>query len=252
MKSLSSPCFIIVHTLSSSKHILTVVSYLSSSYLWVSSPPIEGTNHMLGPLPPPTWRQDTLRTPLALYLELPPVSSHVHESVLTLVTYQLTHSYISAFLLRRLFPHHYPGFCPETKLNWHTHVVSSVHSILISTVAVWIIFNDKEWRTISREPADIVERIHVYTGALGLLTALAQGYFIYHLVMATVHFKVFGVQTLFHAVSCCTYIFAFKPFFMFYARQFLLFEASNPFVNNHWFLKELGIRTVVPFRGYPT
>lgn len=169
---------------------------------------------MLDPFPSPTWLQDNVSTPLALYLRLPALSSHVHESALALVAYQFIHSYISPFLSRRLFPHQYPSFSPETKLNWHTHVVSSVYSILISTVALWIILNDKEWRSMASGPAGIVERIHGYTGALGLLAAFAQGYFIYHLVMATVHFKVFGIATLFHAVSCCTFIFGFVCLFI--------------------------------------
>lgn len=164
---------------------------------------------MLDPFPPPAWFRENVSGPLALYLRLPALSHHAHESVIALVTYQLIHSYLSPFLSQWLSPRHYPNLSPAAKLNWHTHVVSSVHSVLISTITVWIMLNDEEWILMSSEPVGAVERVYGYTGALGLLAAFAQGYFIYHLIMATVHFKVFGIGTLSHAISCCTFIFGF-------------------------------------------
>lgn len=48
---------------------------------------------------------------------------------------------------------------------------------------------------------NIDERVHGYTGAIGLVQALATGYFIYDLIVSTLHINLFGVGMLFHAIS---------------------------------------------------
>lgn len=45
------------------------------------------------------------------------------------------------------------------------------------------------------------ERVFGYTGACGLIQALAVGYFVYDLIVSIVHVRMFGIGMLFHAVS---------------------------------------------------
>lgn len=52
------------------------------------------------------------------------------------------------------------------------------------------------------------ERVYGYTGAGGLIQALAAGYFLYDLIICTVYIKIFGVGMLFHAISAL-WVFSF-------------------------------------------
>lgn len=45
------------------------------------------------------------------------------------------------------------------------------------------------------------ERIWGYTGAAGMIQALAAGYFVWDLVVTSLNFDVFGLGTLAHAVA---------------------------------------------------
>ena len=45
------------------------------------------------------------------------------------------------------------------------------------------------------------ERGFGYTGACGLIQALAVGYFVYDLIVSIVHVRMFGIGMLFHAIS---------------------------------------------------
>ncbi|KAE8352556.1 TLC domain-containing protein [Aspergillus coremiiformis] len=192
---------------------------------------------MLDPFPPPpTWLRDRVE-PWALYFNLPTLSDHIHEVLIALAGYQFIHSVLSPWLSAILFPRHYPHLNKRTKLNWDVHVVSLVQSTLVNTLALWIMFADKE-----RKSMDINERIYGYTGTCGFLEALAAGYFVYDLIISTIHIKLFGVGMLFHAISALwVFSFGFRPFVNFYSPTFILYELSSPFLNIHWFLDKLNL-----------
>lgn len=151
---------------------------------------------MLDPIPPPPeWLRNAIR-PYALFLNLPSLPDHIHEVVLAFAFYQSIHSFISPWLSPKLFPRHYPNFNRRTKLNWDVHVVSFVQSSVINSVALWVMFTDKE-----RKDMNTGERVYGYTGACGLTQALATGYFIYDLLISTAHVKIFGIGMVFHGLS---------------------------------------------------
>lgn len=52
------------------------------------------------------------------------------------------------------------------------------------------------------------ERVYGYTGAGGLVQAMAAGYFLWDLMISTVHFKIFGPGLWFHAISAL-WVFSF-------------------------------------------
>lgn len=192
---------------------------------------------MLDPFfPPPSWLQD-LVTPWAASLHLYSLPFHIHEVILSFAFYQLIHSYVSPWLSRRLFPRHYPQLSKRTQLNWDIHVVSLVQSVLVNSLALWVMFADRE-----RSIMTIDERVHGYTGADGLVQALATGYFIYDLIVSAVYLKLFGIGMLFHAISAlCVFSLGFRPFINFYAPTFILYELSSPFLNIHWFLDKVNM-----------
>ena len=215
---------------------------------------------MLDPLgPPPAWLRRFVE-PYAVSLSSPTLSEHIHEVFLAFAFYQFIHSYLSPWLSPILFPRSYTKLSARTKLNWDIHVVSLIQSVLINALALWIMFTDKERNSMSAG-----ERVYGYTGACGLIQALAVGYFIYDIIVSTVYVRIFGIGVLFHAVSAL-WVFSLsfvsssnpylqsllnklltdsfcnteqRPFLNYYAPVFILYELSTPFLNIHWFLDKV-------------
>lgn len=157
--------------------------------------------------------------------------------LLAFAFYQFIHSVLAPWLSPKLFPNHYPKFNARTKLNWDVHVVSLVQSVLVNSAALWVMFTDEERKSMSAG-----ERVFGYTGACGLVQALAVGYFLYDLIVSIVHLRIFGVGLLFHAVSALwVFSLGFRPFLNFYGPVFILYELSSPFLNIHWFLDKVNM-----------
>ena len=151
---------------------------------------------MLDPIgPPPAWLRDFVE-PYALRLNSPTLPDHIHEVILAFAVYQGIHSFASPWLSPVLFPKSYPYLSTRTKLNWDIHVVSLFQSVVINTLALWILFVDQERNSMSAG-----ERVFGYTGACGFIQALAVGYFIYDIIVSTIYVRMFGIGVLFHAVS---------------------------------------------------
>lgn len=216
---------------------------------------------MLDPIPPPPGWLQNLVTPWAERLKLYSLPYHVHEVGAFLTFYLFIHSYLSPRLSKALFPGHYPQLPRRTQLNWNIHMVSFVQSTLVTSVALWVIITDRERKEMTLE-----ERIYGYTGASGLVQAMATGYFIYDLIMSAIHLKMFGLGMLFHGISAlCVFTLGFvrepffggqdgtmfyiliahvciqRPFINFYAPTFILYELSSPLLNIHWFLDKVNM-----------
>jgi hypothetical protein len=99
-----------------------------------------------------------------------------------------------------------------------------VQSTLINVLALWVMRVDTE-----RSGMTSGERVYGYTGAGGLVQAMAAGYFLWDLMISTIHFKIFGPGLWFHAVSAL-WVFSFgfvsalfpvtpRPFFVGDARS---------------------------------
>ena len=136
--------------------------------------------------------------------------------------------------------------------------MSLVQSLLINTLALWVMFVDEERKAMSA-----VERVYGYTGGCGLIQGLATGYFVWDLIVSTRHLKTFGPGIWAHALAALT-VFSFgfvspgcalkaesrrppmsngtfyqRPFLNFYGPTFILYELSSPFLNVHWFCDKL-------------
>ncbi|KAH7562393.1 hypothetical protein BM1_01913 [Bipolaris maydis] len=192
--------------------------------------------------------------PVADYLSLNTLPLHFHEVVAAYVLYDVTYRFIAPAFSRIFFPRVYATFNARTKLNWDVHIVSFVQSTLICSLALWVIWTDKELNSMDR-----IERVHGYTGASGLVQAFAGGYFLWDLVITVQNVKIFGIGMLFHAISAlCVFSlgfvstrprylkanhssFAQRPFVNYYACTFILYELSSPFLNIHWFCDKLNM-----------
>lgn len=130
---------------------------------------------------------------------------HIHEIVLAALSYHVICFAVSPVVSRALFPKTYPSLEPKTKLNWDVHMVSLVQSIMISLVAFWIMFYNEE-----RVAMDWRERVYAYDGALGMIAALAAGYFFWDLWLCAWYVQLFGFGLLAHALSALiVYMFGF-------------------------------------------
>lgn len=147
--------------------------------------------------PPPLWLVE-LTKPYAEALYLPSLPYHIHEVLLAFILYQSTQSLFSPVLSNLFFPNIYPKLTRRTRINWDVHVVSLLQSCLINGLALWVMFKDEE-RYEMRNSA--VERVYGYTGASGLIQALATGYFVWDIVVSTRYVKIFGPGIWAHAVT---------------------------------------------------
>jgi hypothetical protein len=151
---------------------------------------------MKGLIPPIHFLQDRLQ-PLATAAHLPVFAAHAHEVLIGFVLYHSIFEYIAPALSAALIPS-YKTFDRKTTIKWNMQCVSMVQSILICSMSLWVIKNDKE-----RAVMDDTERVLGFTGAGASVQSFAMGYFIWDLISATQHVKYVGVPVLLHAISCC-------------------------------------------------
>ncbi|KAI1001420.1 hypothetical protein K3495_g6778 [Podosphaera aphanis] len=188
------------------------------------------------PIKPIPWLSDAIQ-PFADYTSFTTLPLHIHEILISFFGYAFVERVAAPLLSGWLFPRHYGVLSSKRKLNWDVHVVSLVQSTLINILSLWVLFADEERKNMTWQ-----ERIWGYTGAVGMIQALATGYFIWDLMVSVIHVKSFGPGMLVHAMSALlVFSFGFRPFVNFYAITFILYELSSPFLNFHWFFDKLGM-----------
>lgn len=176
-------------------------------------------------------------TPFAEYTGLKTLPLHIHEVVVSFIAYSIINKKVAPVVSTWLFPVKYPALSAEKKFNWNVHVVSLCQSLLVNSMALYVILNDEERYSMTWE-----ERIWGYTGASGMIQGLASGYFLWDLVVTIQNIKMFGPGMLAHAITALTvFSFGFRPFVNYYSSTFILYELSSPFLNFHWFFDKLNL-----------
>lgn len=146
----------------------------------------------LGPIP---WLA-RITQPGADFLSLPTLPLHVHEVFYACALYTIIYWPISPLISKLIVGERYSNLPRKRRVNWDAHVVSFVQSTLINSLALWIMFADTD-----RNEMDQAARVWGYTGALGMIQALAAGYFLWDLIVTSCNMDVFGLGTLAHAIS---------------------------------------------------
>jgi hypothetical protein len=152
---------------------------------------------MLDPFFSPLNFLQQLVTPLCNSLHLYSLPLHIHEILSAFAVYHVIFEYVAPPLSSLFFAKQYTGLSRESKLRWNMHCVSMVQSVTICVLALWVTAVDEERRTMNHE-----ERMWGYTGAAGMVQALATGYFLFDLAVMVRYLDVFGVGMLTHATSC--------------------------------------------------
>jgi hypothetical protein len=163
---------------------------------------------MHDPFFPPNPTLAGLVTPLCDYLHLNTLPLHIHEILVAFGAYHIIFEYLANPLSTFLLPKRYNNLSYESKLRWNMHCASMVSSVSICVLALFVTAVDNERRNMNHE-----ERMWGYTGAAGLVQALATGYFLFDLVVMIRYLDVFGLGMLAHASSCLiTYTLGFVRF----------------------------------------
>jgi hypothetical protein len=184
---------------------------------------------MRDPIPCPSFLQELI-APYASSLHLTTLPFHIHEVLASFVFYTVFEKVISPWLSRKYFPRYYGVFPPRTRVNWDIHITAFAQSLIICSATIWVLLADTE-----RIGATWQDRLYGYSGAGGLVQAMAAGYFMWDLTVCTLNYSVLGPLDLLHAVIAGgVAVLGFRPFALFYGLEFLLFELSSPFVNIHW------------------
>ncbi|KAL8682650.1 MAG: hypothetical protein Q9186_001337 [Xanthomendoza sp. 1 TL-2023] len=175
--------------------------------------------------------------PIASALALRTLPMHVHEILPAFCIYEFINRVVSPYVSSRLAPKTYPQLSRKSKINWNVHFVSMVQSCFINTLALWVIYADKERMRMSWK-----ERVWGYTGAGGMVQGFAAGYFAWDLLASVQDIDVHGWGALAHAASALTVsMMGFRPFVNYYGLNFILYELSTPFLNIHWWMDKVGM-----------
>ncbi|KAL8904261.1 MAG: hypothetical protein Q9207_003388 [Kuettlingeria erythrocarpa] len=175
--------------------------------------------------------------PIARTLALKTLPYHAHEILPAFCFYEFVNRVVSPYVSACLAPRVYPQLSRKAKINWNVHFVSMVQSCFINALALWVIYADKERRTMSWK-----ERVWGYTGAGGMVQGFAAGYFAWDLLVSVQDLDVHGWGALFHAASALTVsMMGFRPFVNYYGINLILYELSTPFLNIHWWLDKAGM-----------
>ena len=153
---------------------------------------------MRDPLPAPLLLAKST-VPLANALSLRTLPFHTHEILPSFALYNILHIYIAPTISTRLFPQTYPSFPRRTKDNWNIHLVSLLQSTFISTLALSVMYLDKERRRMGP-----VQRVWGYTGATGMVQGFSAGYFLWDLGVCMADVGAHGWGALTHAAAALT------------------------------------------------
>ncbi|OBZ90249.1 putative TLC domain-containing protein C17A2.02c [Choanephora cucurbitarum] len=130
-----------------------------------------------------------------------------------------------------LFPKTFQFFKGYNAPNWHVHVVSTVHCLLVVTGSFFI-FADN---TLHQD------RVFGYVRWAADIYSISCGYFLWDTIIAIYFYKYQGISMVIHGIaSFSVFIFSFRPFINYYGAVFLMYEISTIFLNFHWFMDKLG------------
>ncbi|EPX72656.1 DUF887 family protein [Schizosaccharomyces octosporus yFS286] len=168
---------------------------------------------------------ENLVTPYCEKLGLYKLPRHIHVVILSALFYQFI-NLLSPWISNKL-SRHYKHLSRRTKLNWDSHVVSSVQSVLLISLGYLIL----------REVNNFNDKLFGYSVYAGDIYALADGYFLWDLYITVRYAKITGLGFVVHAVAALFVVtFSYSPYLMYYGPTYLSWELSTPFLNIHYFL----------------
>ncbi|KAF8921023.1 TLC domain-containing protein [Mucidula mucida] len=153
------------------------------------------------------------------------LTPHLPALLYSAAFFTFIHLVIAPVVSLWLFPETYGKMSRRARNNWCIHVVSQAHVVVIIPLAV---------RALNLQELED-DKAFGWNEQVGLLTAVASGYFLWDTLDAIINFIDLGF--VLHGLACLAiYVGSFKPFLAYYAARCLLWETSTFFLNIHWFL----------------
>lgn len=167
--------------------------------------------------------------PYLAELGIPYLAPHLL-TVIRAVLFWFSLQFLSAGVSPLLFPKQMNSMNATKRVQWDMHFVALVHSVIVAPTALYI------WVITDRNTTDMVFGYDYYTGQL---YALSYGYFIWDTIQSL---RYEGLQFFVHgALATVASTLVWHPFLMYDGLGILIWEASTPFLNIHWFMDKLGM-----------
>ncbi|CAO1624661.1 unnamed protein product [Parajaminaea phylloscopi] len=176
--------------------------------------------------------------PYCTRLGIPHLATHLPLALASLAGWLAVHLG-SAILTPIVYPP-YKRLPKRTRVQWHVHFVALVHAAIITPLAAaqWAAVREGGGLESGSHPL-AKNRTYGYTVEAGNVYAVTLGYFVWDLVVSALFD---GPAFVAHgAVALTAFTFVYHPVFMYDGFGFLLWEASTPFLNIHWFLDKAGL-----------
>lgn len=126
----------------------------------------------------------------------------------------------------------FSNLSPQKKIEWNSRVVSTVHSLVVGTLGLYILFFDESKDDPLWSESSLVD----------VNISIASGYLFSDLVILLLNWKVIGDMgfILHHCTALYAYVLLLNNGVLRYIGNYrLLAELSSPFVNQRWFLEVL-------------
>lgn len=152
---------------------------------------------------------------------------HLHEILGTFIFYTILNNYIAPRINRLVFNKSYTLSDKKTKLDFDTHIVSTVQALVAIYISIPPLFIPLNTYKITEYQDD----------RCSMVAALTSGYFFWDLSVCIQNYDLYGPVFSAHAISSLLVFFSsLRPFGQAWTGRFLIYEASTPFVNVNWFI----------------
>jgi hypothetical protein len=161
-----------------------------------------------------------------LNTHLPKLGPHLPTALGSLVLFTSVHLVFAPLISRTLFGEHYATVKRRSERNkWAIRIVSQLHAFIVIPLAL---------RCIGIKALD-EDRLFGWDERVGVVHAVACGYFLWDTLDAIINYTDFGF--IVHGFLCLAiYTLSFKPFLAYFGVRCLLWETSTVFLNINWFL----------------
>jgi len=181
---------------------------------------------------------NTTSTYLSTQFGLKHLPEHFQSLVLSYLTFQAL-EFISHPVSSYLFGKRYLTLKRKAKIGWAEHVVSLVHASIVVPAAWYLRYRHEGRFNLLNDKA------FGWDQSVGKLFSFSVGYFLWDTLHAIRNRS--DVGFIAHGAVCLVvFLNGFSPFLAYYGTGFLLWEASTPLVDFHWFFDKLGMTGSLP------
>ncbi|XP_006831001.1 PREDICTED: transmembrane protein 56 [Chrysochloris asiatica] len=148
------------------------------------------------------------------------------------VVFQLLFHFVSSWFSAKISPA-FSSLSFEKKIEWHSRIVSTCHSLVVGVFGLYILFFDEATKT---------DRLWGKSTLVDVNLSITCGYLSSDLLLIIFYWRVIGDKMfiIHHCTGLYAYYFILNYGVLAYVGNFrLMAELSSPFVNQRWFFEVL-------------